>query len=69
MPLFVQNNESAENRKKDDFLGGKYLVTKLRHSITPDSMETFMLLSKNSVGKRMPAAAINNQYYNLARDY
>jgi len=69
MPLFVQNDESAKGRKKDDFLGGKYLVTKLRHSITPDSMETFMLLSKNSIGVAMPAAAINNQSYNLARDY
>lgn len=48
MPAFTSNDESKRNL--DPFLGGRYLIAKVRHNLTKTTgMRTFVSLMKNSL--------------------
>lgn len=66
LPSFMPNNSQ---RAIDPYNSGKYLITHVRHSITPDDMETILVLNKNSVAVPLDAAQNGNPSYKTARDY
>ena len=64
MPGFMPENETQRNI--DPFLSGKYLITAVRHVMTPSGgQQTLMTLSKNSVGERY--SNYNNDKHAIAR--
>jgi len=66
MPAYMPSN--TENLT-DPYHSGKYLITHIRHSITPDDMETVMLMNKNSILTPYDLAENENKQYALARDF
>lgn len=64
MPGFMPETEAQRNI--DPFLSGKYLITAVRHVMTPSGgQQTIMTLSKNSVGERY--TNYNNDKHAIAR--
>lgn len=66
LPSFVTNNKNE--RALDPYHSGKYLITSIRHSITPDNLDTIMVLNKNSVNFFLDLA-VENTDYKTAREY
>jgi hypothetical protein len=58
MPAFSVDQENQQNY--DEYYSGRYLITAVRHVITPNSLQTVMELSKNSVSARISKAAGNS---------
>jgi len=67
MPSFIPN--STDDRALDPYHSGKYLITSIRHSITPDDIETVMVLNKNSVSAPLDNADNGNSSYKTARQF
>lgn len=65
LPSFIPNNTE---RAIDPYHSGKYLITSVRHSITPDDIETVMTLNKNSVAVPYDSAVASPEYAR-AREY
>lgn len=60
LPAFTSNFQNE--RVTDPYYSGKYLITAVRHVITPGSLQTEMELSKNSVSAPLDLSAENQQY-------
>lgn len=59
----------SDDNETDPYHSGKYLITNIRHSITPDDIETIMILNKNSVRSRLDVADNGNSAYKKAREF
>jgi hypothetical protein len=66
LPSFLPNNSE---RAIDPYHSGKYLITDVRHSITPDELETILVMSKNSVAIPFDVANNFKPSYKNARDF
>jgi hypothetical protein len=66
MPAYMPNKTDTAT---DPYHSGKYLITHIRHSITPDDIETVMLMNKNSVLTPFDSAQNNSRDYRVARDF
>lgn len=55
MPAFTPNLNNE--RTKDPYYSGKYLITAVRHVIVPGSLQTVLELSKNSLAAPLDGAA------------
>jgi hypothetical protein len=66
MPSYMPNKSETAT---DPYNSGKYLITHIRHSITPDDMETVMLMNKNSVLTPFDSASNDSRDYTVARDF
>lgn len=55
MPAFTPNLQNE--RIKDPYYSGKYLITAVRHVIVPGSLQTILELSKNSLGAPLDLSA------------
>lgn len=60
LPAFTSNFDNE--RVTDPYYSGKYLITAVRHVITPGSLQTELELSKNSVSAPLDLSAENQQY-------
>lgn len=69
LPAFITQAGSVNERILDPYYKGKYLISRVRHSITPDSLETILELNKNSVSISFDAAANEDETVKRARDY
>jgi hypothetical protein len=69
LPAFMTQVGSVNERILDPYYKGKYLITRVRHSITPDSLETVLELNKNSVAISFDGASNDNQAVKTARDF
>jgi hypothetical protein len=69
LPAFITQAGSVNERILDPYYKGKYLITRVRHSITPDSLETVLELNKNSVAISFDSASNDNQAVKTARDF
>lgn len=69
LPAFISTAGTESERVLDPYYKGKYLISRVRHSITPDSLETVLELNKNSVAISFDGAANDNQAVRTARDY
>lgn len=67
LPAFTRN--SNNERTLDPYYSGKYLITRVRHSLTPDSLETVLELNKNSIAIPFDGAANDSKVVKTARDY
>lgn len=66
MPAFTPNKKSE--RLLDPYHSGKYLITNVRHVITPSGgLQTYLQMAKNSVSAPYDSAT-NSKEYKLARD-
>lgn len=59
----------SDDNDTDPYHSGKYLITNIRHSITPDDIETIMVLSKNSVKSQLDSADLGSASYKTAREF
>lgn len=66
MPAYMPNKSETPT---DPYNSGKYLITHIRHSITPDDIETVMLMNKNSVLTPFDSASNDSRDYKVARDF
>jgi hypothetical protein len=67
MPAFTTNLDNVKNL--DPFYSGKYLITHIRHIITPSGgHQTLMKLAKNSPSSPYEIAYGNNESYKKARN-
>lgn len=66
LPSFIPSNVE---RAIDPYHSGKYLITDVRHSITPDDLETIIVMAKNSVSSPMDVANNSKPSYRTARDF
>jgi len=66
MPAYMPNKSDTAT---DPYNSGKYLIAHVRHSITPDDIETVMLMNKNSVLTPFDAASNESRDYTVARDF
>jgi hypothetical protein len=66
MPAYMPNKTDTAT---DPYHSGKYLITHIRHSITPDDIETVMLMNKNSVLTPFDSAQNESKDYKVARDF
>lgn len=69
LPAFITQAGSLNERILDPYYKGKYLISRVRHSITPDSLETILELNKNSVSISFDTAANDNEAVKRARDF
>lgn len=60
IPAFTSNFQNE--RVNDPYYSGKYLITAVRHVITPGSLQTELELSKNSVSSPLDLSAENQQF-------
>ena len=61
MPAFIPNNESERNIDPDH--SGKYLITGVRHTITPsDGLQTVLTLCKNSIAAPFDLATDREEF-------
>ncbi len=61
MPAFIPNNESERNI--DPYHSGKYLITGVRHTITPsDGLQTVLTLCKNSIAAPFDLATDREEF-------
>jgi hypothetical protein len=68
MPAFIPNSENE--RAIDPHHSGKYLISGVRHTITPsDGLQTLLTLCKNSVRDPFNLVKSENQEYSKARNY
>lgn len=69
LPAFITQVGSVNERVLDPYYRGKYLIARVRHSITPDTLETVLELNKNSVVTSFDEAENDSQTVRTARDY
>ena len=69
LPAFISQAGSVNERVLDPYYKGKYLISRVRHSITPDNLETVLELCKNSVAISFDSAANDSQVVKTARDF
>ena len=66
LPSFIPNNKGE--RAIDPYYAGKYLISNVKHSITPGAIETVLILQKNSVNFFLDLA-VENDSYKTAREF
>jgi len=67
IPAFIPN--AVGSIATDAYYSGEYLITNLRHSITPEDIETVLTLCRNSINTKMDEAAIGSSNYKTARAF
>lgn len=65
LPAFMP--EGPNKRKHDNYLSGRYLITRVCHVLTGQSLQTKLTLSKNSFDDNLDGF-VDNQNYKDARD-
>jgi len=66
LPAFMP--QDANNRRIDNYLSGKYLVTRVCHVIAGQTLQTKLTLSKNCLNDNLDNF-VDNQNYKDARDF